>query len=168
MNMRGKAKMWREWDVQAAGNWWISLGFHIDHTDPSLTIHLPGVIIAFGRCKQPGFKYSLHRWLIDLQLRMAGYNPDEIGRQISDHVDGLLEDIRASMRPQIAGPFVRCGEWCFDIRCNRCGSLVTRLAIYEDDLPIDISDEQYNQWFKYSFVDGVRMGPSIELLDLTN
>jgi len=30
----------------------------------------------------------------------------------------------------------------------------------EDELPVDITDEQYNTWFKSSFVwQGVRMGP---------
>lgn len=48
--------MRRAWDVQIASNWWLSLGFHIDHTDPSLTLHLPGVIVYAGRCKQPGFR----------------------------------------------------------------------------------------------------------------
>ena len=46
----------RKWDVQWALNGWLSLGFHFDHTDPSLTLHLPGVIVAMGRLKQPGFR----------------------------------------------------------------------------------------------------------------
>ena len=29
---------------------------HRDHTDPSLTLHLPGFILSFGRLKQPGFR----------------------------------------------------------------------------------------------------------------
>lgn len=45
----------RLWDIQIGENWWISLGFHLDHTDPSITLHLPGVVICIGRCKQPGF-----------------------------------------------------------------------------------------------------------------
>ena len=53
----------RKWDIQAGNNWWMSLGFHFDHTDPSLTLHLPGVVICFGRCKQPGFEWSLYRRL---------------------------------------------------------------------------------------------------------
>lgn len=48
--------MMRRWDVQVASNWWLSLGFHIDHTDPSITLHLPGAIVYAGRCKQPGFR----------------------------------------------------------------------------------------------------------------
>ena len=46
----------RRWDVQVATNYWLSLGFHFDHTDPSLTLHLPGVIVCLGNCKQPGFR----------------------------------------------------------------------------------------------------------------
>ena len=53
----------RAWDIQAGENWWLSLGFHIDHTDPSITIHLPGIILAFGRLKQPGFQWSASRQL---------------------------------------------------------------------------------------------------------
>jgi len=48
--------MRRRWGIQAGTNWWISLGFHFDHTDPSITIHLPGIILCLGRCKQPGFR----------------------------------------------------------------------------------------------------------------
>lgn len=50
--------MSRRWDVQFCANWWLSLGFHFDHTAPTLTFHLPGVIVYFGRCKQPG----QHNW----------------------------------------------------------------------------------------------------------
>lgn len=46
----------RRWDVQVARNWWLSVGFHFDHTDPSLTLHLPGFILSFGRLKQPGLR----------------------------------------------------------------------------------------------------------------
>ena len=46
----------KKWDIQIIANLWFSLGFHIDHTDPSITIHLPGAIIYFGRCKQPGLR----------------------------------------------------------------------------------------------------------------
>lgn len=48
--------MIRRWDFQVSRNPWLSLGFHLDHTDPSLTLHLPGVIVAFGNLKQPGFR----------------------------------------------------------------------------------------------------------------
>lgn len=46
----------RLWEIQCCWNPWLSVGFHMDHTDPSVTLHLPGLIIAFGRLKQPGFK----------------------------------------------------------------------------------------------------------------
>lgn len=48
--------MIRNWDIQFSSNWWLSLGFHVDHADPSITFHLPGIIIAIGRLKQPGFR----------------------------------------------------------------------------------------------------------------
>lgn len=44
----------RQWDIQLASNWWLSVGVHIDHTDPSITLHLPGLIIYAGRCVYPG------------------------------------------------------------------------------------------------------------------
>lgn len=32
--------------------------------------------------------------------------------------------------------------------------------MYEDDLPIDITDDEYDKWYEKSrIVDGVRMGP---------
>lgn len=46
----------RKWEIQFCYNPWLTLGFHFDHTDPSITLHLPGIIIMMGRCKQPGFK----------------------------------------------------------------------------------------------------------------
>lgn len=55
--------MKRRWDIQGDANWWISLGFHLDHTDPSITLHLPGLIVAVGRLKQPGFRWSVRRAL---------------------------------------------------------------------------------------------------------
>lgn len=58
---RGGRMIARQWDIQADSNWWLSLGLHFDHADPSLTLHLPGLIICFGRCKQPGFRYSVRR-----------------------------------------------------------------------------------------------------------
>ena len=47
--------MTRAWDIQITSNWWLSLGIHIDHTDPSITLHLPGLIIYAWHCVQPGF-----------------------------------------------------------------------------------------------------------------
>lgn len=46
----------KKWEIQCTKNYWLSLGFHIDHIDPSITIHLPFVILYIGNCKQPGFK----------------------------------------------------------------------------------------------------------------
>ena len=48
----------RSWDIQWCWNPWVSLGVHFDHTDPSITLHLPGLIVWMGRCKQPGFRDS--------------------------------------------------------------------------------------------------------------
>jgi hypothetical protein len=31
---------------------------------------------------------------------------------------------------------------------------------YEDELPDDMTDEDYAEWFDESYVDGVRIGPS--------
>jgi len=53
--------MKRKLDFQFTRNWWLSLGVHIDHTDPSITVHLPGIILYFGNCKQPGFRKHQHR-----------------------------------------------------------------------------------------------------------
>lgn len=47
----------RKWDLQVHWHWWpIQIGFHFDHTDPSITFHLPCLIVAVGRLKQPGFR----------------------------------------------------------------------------------------------------------------
>lgn len=55
--------MIRKWDVQANPNPWFSLGVHIDHKDPSVTLHLPFLIVSAGRCIQPGYSWSLNRAL---------------------------------------------------------------------------------------------------------
>jgi len=47
--------MKRKWDTRWCWNGWFSLGFHIDHTDPSITFHTPFIIFSVGRLKQPGF-----------------------------------------------------------------------------------------------------------------
>lgn len=39
----------KRWDVWVSWNPWFSVGVHIDHRDPSVTLHLPGFILAFGR-----------------------------------------------------------------------------------------------------------------------
>ena len=33
--------------------------------------------------------------------------------------------------------------------------------VYEDELPDDITDEQYDWWYDRSFINGVRIGPKI-------
>lgn len=50
------AMVTRRWDFQWTWNPWFSLGIHVDHRDPSITLHLPGLIVYAGRCKQPGFR----------------------------------------------------------------------------------------------------------------
>lgn len=52
-------------DVQAQLNLWLSLGFHLDHTNPSLTLHLPGVVVSLGWVYQPGAPHSLRRLFDD-------------------------------------------------------------------------------------------------------
>lgn len=47
----------RKWDIQFGHNPWFSLGVHIDHHDPSIALHFPGVLIYIGNCKQPGFRF---------------------------------------------------------------------------------------------------------------
>jgi len=44
-------------DIQFARNPWFSVGIHFDHSDPSITLHLPGVLVYLGNCKQPGFRF---------------------------------------------------------------------------------------------------------------
>ena len=60
-------------DIQCDSNWWISFGFHIDHNDPSITLHLPFVICYVGRCWQPGFRYSLRRRLNRVSIFCMSY-----------------------------------------------------------------------------------------------
>lgn len=60
--------MKRRWDVQGCWNPWLSVGVHVDHTDPSVALHLPLVVLAVGRLKQPGFPampdgFGLRWWL---------------------------------------------------------------------------------------------------------
>lgn len=47
----------RKWDIQFSWQPWFSFGAHFDHTDPSITFHLPWLIVCLGRCKQPGFRH---------------------------------------------------------------------------------------------------------------
>ncbi len=38
-------------------------------------------------------------------------------------------------------------------------------AIYEDDLPVEMTKGDYREWFKHSnVIDGVRMGPAVVLV----
>ena len=39
--------------------------------------------------------------------------------------------------------------------------------IYEDELPEDISDVEYDNWFKQSWVEGVRIGPRLHFSTIT-
>lgn len=32
--------------------------------------------------------------------------------------------------------------------------------MYEDELPDNMTDEEYSQWYENSWVDGVRIGPT--------
>ena len=48
--------MKRAWDIQFCPSYWLQLGFHIDHEDPSLTLHFPFGILTLGYVKQPGFR----------------------------------------------------------------------------------------------------------------
>jgi hypothetical protein len=41
-----------------------------------------------------------------------------------------------------------------------------RRVMYEDELPADMTAQEYSAWFAKSFVDGVRMGPVFERHDL--
>jgi hypothetical protein len=48
----------KRWNLQVNPNPWFSLGIHVDHTDPSVIFHLPGLIVQMGRIR-PIFKHSL-------------------------------------------------------------------------------------------------------------
>ena len=41
------------WRVRFARNPWFSLGLHVDHHDPFVSLHLPGVIVTVGRICGP-------------------------------------------------------------------------------------------------------------------
>ena len=67
--------MKRKWEIQVfKANRWFSVGFHIDHTDPSITFHLPRFIIYVGNCKQPGFK----RQKISKNKTLVWFSQEEI------------------------------------------------------------------------------------------
>ena len=87
--------MRRAWDVQRCENWWISFGFHIDHTDPSVTIHLPGIIVTLGRIKQPGFRSEplVHQGVDELERAIA-YAHERLGSEQPDGPEDLAESLR--------------------------------------------------------------------------
>jgi len=60
----------------------------------------------------------------------------------------------------ILNPCSDCGEYVGPGEWHECIPNRTQL-MYEDELPEDISDEIYSQWFENSFVDFVRVGPKI-------
>lgn len=87
--------MLRKWDVQWCWNPWLSVGFHFDHTDPGLTLHLPGVILSLGRLKQPGFRTGTAHILedesiVEVQRQMAGDSKegDALHTDTEEAVDG--------------------------------------------------------------------------------
>ncbi len=64
----------RAWGIQFCWSPGLSLGFHVDHTGPSVTLHLPGVILAAGRLKQPGFRRCDHigvETLLERRVRLG-------------------------------------------------------------------------------------------------
>lgn len=50
-----------------------------------------------------------------------------------------------------------------DLTCSIGSQIECREVelVYEDDLPENITDEQYDWWYDRSYVDGVRVGPRI-------
>jgi len=61
--------MKRKWEAQHFKNPWFSLGFHIDHNDPSITFHLPFYGFYIGNCIQPGFKKGVMMVLTKEQIQ---------------------------------------------------------------------------------------------------
>lgn len=53
-------------------------------------------------------------------------------------------------------------EWTFECNIGKSICHYEPKLIYEDDLPQDITEEQYDWWFDRSIVDFVRMGPPIK------
>lgn len=87
--------MIRAWDIQFCRSPWLSLGFHVDHTDPSLTLHLPGVILSVGRLKQPGFRRCDHMGVETLRERRERLG---LARRSSSYRAKMLELVRRSER----------------------------------------------------------------------
>lgn len=90
----------RAWDVQGCWNPWLSVGFHFDHTDPSLTLHLPGLILAVGRLKQPGFAWGVRRLFSDDPM----YGPRDCG---ADAVRSVLDEYEDPQTSQTGVEVVR-------------------------------------------------------------
>jgi hypothetical protein len=53
----------RKLDIQFVDNFWFSIGVHIDQWNPSITLHLPLIVICIGWLPYPGYQYSLRRML---------------------------------------------------------------------------------------------------------
>lgn len=64
--------MQKRWDIQWCDNFWFSLGIHIDHKGPFITIHLPLILFMVGCCHIPGFPFSLRQWLTTGKPRQYG------------------------------------------------------------------------------------------------
>lgn len=116
-------------DLQFSDNYWFSVGIHIDHKDPSITLHLPGVIICVGNCKQPGFRYSVRRMLGFEASPFVDNTCDCCGR---DNVPAF--DMREV-------DFTDHKGRRYDFLCNRC---FVELGGWEDVVE-DVTPEQLNQ-----------------------
>lgn len=105
----------RKWDIQFCFNPWLTLGFHFDHTDPSITLHLPGVIVIAGRCKQPGFRplikrdVLLHDNRINVTLILPLSMPLEIFRQMVSYAF----EVSCFSMPWKGGEDLKVGDWDF-------------------------------------------------------
>lgn len=54
------------------------------------------------------------------------------------------------------------GRWCW--KTESPGAGWTEVPwMYEDELPADMPQADYDWWFENSLVDGVRIGPRIEI-----
>jgi hypothetical protein len=76
---------------------------------------------------------------------------------------GIFNGEEYTVRYRIGEFFVHIyygdGRWLDDMRMER---KISRL-MYEDDLPADMTDEEYKKWFeKSSVLWGVRMGPKFK------
>lgn len=103
-------------DIQSDTNWWISFGFHIDHYDPSITFHLPGIILYVGRCKQPGFRHSfrrtLHRISIFCMSYLGLYRNCHTGAVCHHRHQELLANCNSYSNKILCRVFHRCLAFC--------------------------------------------------------